>query len=412
MTSGYKPYDNQTTSSHGYYSDCTGSRLYTLKTGTKGLDLWSGSNSPSSSIVSQVQNVFNYNIYNSKGDPIAVRRRKSKTPRSRYSSPLQDNAYSKLHSVSIDNLYDEANSCHVRYDYTVPLSSAGQSNQANSQPSPWSSNDDIALLGRLRSKLGAEFDLSVFLGEGKEALHTIGTVASRVYLSQKALRRGDLVSAVQILWKNYGSSARQRLLKKDAAGRWLEYTYAVKPLLNDVFNAAQHLAYMQNRPRTQKIRVTGKGSGARSVNPGGIAYSVNWDVRVSLLAKITHVNEFALIGLSNPLSVAWELLPYSFVADWFIPIGNYIQALDLARSLSGSFITSRKDVQYTYGSHYTGPSTKWEAYYLRQDIEFTRTVNGSLPTPSLPQVKPLSKAASWQHAANAVALLVNVFAGK
>lgn len=37
----------------------------------------------------------------------------------------------------------------------------------------------------------------------------------------------------------------------------------------------------------------------------------------------------AKVGLTNPLSVAWELIPFSFVVDWFLPIGNFIDALDV-----------------------------------------------------------------------------------
>jgi len=32
----------------------------------------------------------------------------------------------------------------------------------------------------------------------------------------------------------------------------------------------------------------------------------------------------------NPISIAWELTPYSFVADWFIDIGSYLRATESA----------------------------------------------------------------------------------
>lgn len=31
-------------------------------------------------------------------------------------------------------------------------------------------------------------------------------------------------------------------------------------------------------------------------------------------------------GLANPTAVAWELVPFSFVADWFVGIGDYLAA--------------------------------------------------------------------------------------
>jgi hypothetical protein len=33
------------------------------------------------------------------------------------------------------------------------------------------------------------------------------------------------------------------------------------------------------------------------------------------------------LGLTNPLNVAWELVPFSFVVDWFIPIGSFFDGL-------------------------------------------------------------------------------------
>jgi len=31
--------------------------------------------------------------------------------------------------------------------------------------------------------------------------------------------------------------------------------------------------------------------------------------------------------LTNPALVAWELVPFSFVADWFVPIGSWLTAI-------------------------------------------------------------------------------------
>jgi len=35
-----------------------------------------------------------------------------------------------------------------------------------------------------------------------------------------------------------------------------------------------------------------------------------------------------LYGFNNPLSVLWETTPFSFVGDWFFPIGDYLQELE------------------------------------------------------------------------------------
>lgn len=42
----------------------------------------------------------------------------------------------------------------------------------------------------------------------------------------------------------------------------------------------------------------------------------------------SHFKTFQQIGLTNPLLLGWELIPFSFVADWFIQVGDYLETLD------------------------------------------------------------------------------------
>jgi hypothetical protein len=37
--------------------------------------------------------------------------------------------------------------------------------------------------------------------------------------------------------------------------------------------------------------------------------------------------------LINPLSIGWEVIPYSFVVDWFAPIGNTLSSLTATAGL-------------------------------------------------------------------------------
>lgn len=36
----------------------------------------------------------------------------------------------------------------------------------------------------------------------------------------------------------------------------------------------------------------------------------------------------ASFGITNPLELAWELIPYSFVIDWAFNVGNVLSGLD------------------------------------------------------------------------------------
>lgn len=50
----------------------------------------------------------------------------------------------------------------------------------------------------------------------------------------------------------------------------------------------------------------------------GLQYRMNSEDRARL----------AQTGIDNPALLAWELLPYSFVVDWFLPVGNYLESLN------------------------------------------------------------------------------------
>ena len=56
--------------------------------------------------------------------------------------------------------------------------------------------------------------------------------------------------------------------------------------------------------------------------------------------------------MANPVATAWELIPFSFVIDWFISVGQAIEAasfdvLEQAYSASTSFLSEMDRTMYT-----------------------------------------------------------------
>jgi len=47
--------------------------------------------------------------------------------------------------------------------------------------------------------------------------------------------------------------------------------------------------------------------------------------QMNIVYRVNNANHFG-IGLYDALPTAWELIPYSFVVDWFIGVGDWIQA--------------------------------------------------------------------------------------
>lgn len=93
-----------------------------------------------------------------------------------------------------------------------------------------------------------------------------------------------------------------------------------------------------------------------------------------------------LFGFSNPLEVLWEATPFSFVADWFYPVGDYLSELNRSE-LTGSMqikdictcvsVEARGTVEVIYVS---GPPQPASAFVCKQ---FKRTLGLPSSTSSL-----------------------------
>lgn len=271
--------------------------------------------------------------------------------------------------------------------------------------SGWSSEHDYLLLSRLRTQVaGSNFDFGVFLGEGKEALTMIANAANRIFQASFAIKRGDLGWAARAL---VNGTDRQKLLTKKASARnWLELQYGWLPLLNDAKEGAEFLAHKLNVPLQQTIRVSAKAPGRLYSDSAGWEYQGIYETRKRLKAVLKESSVQQMKGLIDPLTVAWELTPWSFVVDWFIPIGEYLQARGLASRLTGTYVTSTrtvKDLQKVVPKGTT--SVMSPCPFREKTVVLSRTVSTNLSVP-LPKAVGLMEAYSWRRAANAVALLV------
>lgn len=287
----------------------------------------------------------------------------------------------------------------------------------------WDANDDLALIGKLRVAIeGSDFNLGNFLAESGQAVGMIADAATRVYRGIRAVRKGDFVGAATVLaMKDAHKAAQKCSRRRSAADNWLELQYGWKPLLSDTYAAAHALAKQLNEPLGRKYHV-------RSAKPLRVLMSSSTFEPLSLFAEdrkqiVAKIYEnggeaVALVGLTDPASVLWEITPFSFVADWFIPIGSYLSARGLSSSLTGVYcITTTRREYVTFNGrkamfddgypYYTVYSSSAAA--SRRRVSMSRVVTTSLPVP-LPTVQPLGKAASWVHCANAIGLVTQVFA--
>lgn len=291
----------------------------------------------------------------------------------------------------------------------------------------WSGDDDIALIAGLRKVLsGSTFNLGAFLGEGHESLNTIFDAATRIRHSYTALKHGRAWDAWIALVQGKRNPPRKPnsihktepldpkfITQEWLSSNWLAMQYGWKPLLGDAKDAAEFLAHHLEVPLQKSYRVTKKKLGGvvpNSTSFTGSGYSFNAK-RIKAIVREQTTSQ-KLSELLNPWATAWETLPYSFVADWFIPIGDYLTARGLSSAFTGTYTVSfyRKlsVVSIKPSSSYLATHKGWlDSPNLFSSGNLSRTLVNELDVP-MPKCKALNKVLSWTHAANAVALLTQL----
>jgi hypothetical protein len=218
---------------------------------------------------------------------------------------------------------------------------------------------------------------------------------------------------------------------------WLEFQYGWSPLLSDSKGAIEELAEDDLAdPDRYRCTVIGKDlarSDIRSVHPGktpnsgvGFVYSLERHeryvqkvkVRLDYLLSNPALAQASSLGLTNPLELAWELVPFSFVADWFLPIGSYLGALDASVGwtfLAGSRSTvTKRNVKgrcgnMTYPSPYlidvkVGNGSPTVSF---REASINRSIYGTSPLPRFPSID--GDLTRGQRFNNALALLIQAF---
>jgi hypothetical protein len=177
-----------------------------------------------------------------------------------------------------------------------------------------------------------------FLGELGEAIHMLRHPAEGL---RKALKT-DYLDKLQKIKK-----AKPDKWKKAISQTWLEGCFGWRPFINDLEDAVKAYSEIQSRAKDQykHIRAVGKDSQLVQLVTRDQFAPVSdfyhrcdgkiWDeatvvVRgeVKSLKVTTAVDKARVFGLtpSEFLPTVWELLPWSFLADYFTNIGDIIAA--------------------------------------------------------------------------------------
>jgi hypothetical protein len=283
----------------------------------------------------------------------------------------------------------------------------------------FSSNEQLKLLSKLSEKAkGHDFNMAVAAAEGSRTVALAEKTLRTLARSYTAVRQRDFPAALRLL--GVGGKDVRPVTGHDAASAWLEMQYGWRPLVSDVYEASKAFAALTSSPRKQSVRASiSRSQTIQNVNSpyyyNTYSESRKRSIRYEATESMTAQRQ---LGLLDPATVLWEIIPYSFVVDWFLPIGSYLDNLNQIPNLVGRFVTTdireRKDFRWQWAPHggasdYIIELTKFPSYCDRSSVEVTRTVsyNISVPKPSF-NLDGLTKGL---RVYNAVALASAAFKG-
>lgn len=284
---------------------------------------------------------------------------------------------------------------------------------------------DRAARNKVRLKIkDQKVNLVQAFAERQQTTSMIATAVTNLNSSYRHLRRGDLVSAGRVFGLTIGARAAKRyrahhgrIKSKDDIDQMLssgvlQIQYGIKPLLNDIVGSYELMLDKQTVPVTETTRSTGKCvvdlgwsqkvDSFTATRKGIVDVSVQYGVTYA--AKNVLLQTAGQVGLTNPALIAWELLPWSFVIDWFIPIGNAISSVDATTGME--FLSgwrSEKVIIECQNDNTAGDEVWMIATSDGESSKsFRRTIIGEFPSAAIPSFK---NPVSLDHLVNGLALL-------
>lgn len=236
--------------------------------------------------------------------------------------------------------------------------------------------------GRFVDAMGDAVQGGVATAEGRQAMSMVTTRLTQMAKFTRHVATGRFGQAAKDLgvdWEKPSPSRKGRKKplipeslrpKSDRAREsarsfssiYLEFHFGWSPLMQDIHDAIEVL----DKPlKPHRVKASATGSFADPLNFHSVTSDSGWNytedrngqyvqtVKLQGDLIITNPNLAMMqqFGILNPASIAWELVPFSFVLDWFVNVGDYLNSFtDFA---GVNFLNAHRTVFTRYnGSYY------------------------------------------------------------
>lgn len=238
-----------------------------------------------------------------------------------------------------------------------------------------------AALDRLNDRVRGNLDVSVDLAEAHKTKKMFNATERLVDLTKTFTKKFGVV--------------------KLASNAWLEYVYGIKPLVNTIFGCAnENINIVLNSTSRFKARASGP------IRPSKVRINTIWGfidypvTNSSIKASISYgidvrTDQFDLARWStlNPVGIAYELMPFSFVADWVLNVGGYLRNMETyllyANKFRGGYSTSLITGNLAFqllDKNLSGNMVSQNSFHkgFVEFVSIQRSLLASYPVPTLP----------------------------
>lgn len=258
----------------------------------------------------------------------------------------------------------------------------------------------------------------------KETMEMVTKRVNQLIHAWRSMKRGNwrqFKKALGISSKN----KRPKEFGKNSSGTWLEHSYGWSPLLSDIYTILNNTfepPSITAKARYKERVILDEVSSMYYVGSKLYLGSTRGVFNVAITDQIDiHLDSPAIqaasqYGLLNPAAVAWEAVPFSFVVDWFYPVGDFLSQLNTTGGLilSNWYRTETLEGIYdndlmirfsTYGQWY-GP--EYGNWILKNKRRYAVPGEPFF----VPQISDAPLTSSLQRSLNAIALFGALTLGK
>jgi len=232
---------------------------------------------------------------------------------------------------------------------------------------------------RFNSKLRDTAEIGAAVAQYGQSVDMIANRALQIYRFTKALRRFDFPGAARELnhavYGKDGAYYRRTMrgnfhrmnLRRESrafASNFLEYSFGWAPLVSDVSSAVDILGSPQRGTKKVTARARANDTFTGSTNNGTPWAPVimigqhQFTIAVICEAEVEVTNPnlslASQLGFVNPVSIAWEVMPFSFVIDYFVNVQSYLEnytslfGLGLTNVWSTTYVKDICDLSQTW----------------------------------------------------------------